>query len=601
MDFNKKEEMVWNLSSMFDGDDDPKMQEERKEISKATEEFVSKWGNRNDWLEDPLVLLEALDDYERFARIGSTGNQGYYLGIRQTQDQSNPNLKAKLTKLEDFAQKISDKIRFFGLKLSKVAEEKQKIFLEDNGLKKYNHFLERTFVEGKHVLSEPEEKIMEMKSTSAYSNWIQMVDELLGKEEREILNEKGEKEKVTYEQLITLAGSHDEKVREEAAKNVNEILAKIAPIAEVEINSILQDKKVNDELRGFDRPDAARHLEDDVEAKTVDTLIEAVVENYDLSHKVFELKCKLNKLDKLPYYARRLSYGAVNKDYSYGDAVNLCDKVFKRLDPKFDEIFQSFLKNGQIDVYPRKGKRGGAFCAGESLSVPTLVLLNHTEKLRDVTTLAHEMGHAINNEIMKEVRHELDYDVPKSTAEVASIFMEDFVLEEVLKDSDDELKLAILMEKIYDFVGSCSRQISCYRFEQDLHREYREKGFLSKEDIGELFLKNMKAYMGDYVSFPEGSENWWVYWWHIRTYFYVYSYAGGILISQALQEKVRVDPSFIEEVKVFLAAGLSDSPRNIFLKMGIDIDKKEFWQQGLDKIRKLIDETEQLAKKMGKI
>ena len=158
-----------------------------------------------------------------------------------------------------------------------------------------------------------------------------------------------------------------------------------------------------------------------------------------------------------------------------------------------------------------------------------------------------------------------------------------------------------MMQKLNDDVSSIFRQVACYRFEQELHAVFRTKGYLSKEEIGTLFRKHMAAYMGKAVEQSEGSENWWVYWSHIRYFFYVYSYAGGLLISKALQNSVKRDPAFIEKVKEFLSAGLSDSPKNIFHRLGIDVTDKQFWGKGLDEVEKLLNETELLARKLGKI
>jgi oligoendopeptidase F len=257
--------------------------------------------------------------------------------------------------------------------------------------------------------------------------------------------------------------------------------------------------------------------------------------------------------------------------------------------------------NSQFDVYPRKGKVSGAFCAHHLISQPTYILLNHTEKLRDVLTLAHELGHGINNELIREKQNALNFGTPTSTAEVASTFMEDFVLQEILKQADDELRLSIMVMKLNDDVSTIFRQIACYKFEQELHQEFRQKGYLSKEEIGRLFQKHMSSYMGIFVQQSAGSENWWVHWSHIRSFFYVYSYASGLLISKSLQNSVKDKPKFIEKVKEFLSAGLSDSPKNIFKKLGVDITDKSFWNKGLDEVENLLDDTAKLARKMRRI
>jgi len=281
--------------------------------------------------------------------------------------------------------------------------------------------------------------------------------------------------------------------------------------------------------------------------------------------------------------------------------VKIVKSVFKNLDSEFESIFDRMIKNGQVDVFPRKNKRDGGYCCSELITTPTFILLNHNNSLSDVTVLAHEFGHAINSELMKEKLNSLSIDTPKSTAEVASIFMEDFVFRELMKEADDELRLSILISKLKGEINLVIRQTALYNFETQLHKEFRLKGYLSKEEIGKIFLENMAAYMGDAVERSPGSENWWIYVPHIRYMFYVYSYSMGNLISKALQREVRKDHKFIEKVKEFLSSGISESPKNLFLKLGIDITKEEFWNAGIDEIEALLNEAEALAKKLGKI
>ena len=158
----------------------------------------------------------------------------------------------------------------------------------------------------------------------------------------------------------------------------------------------------------------------------------------------------------------------------------------------------------------------------------------------------------------------------------------------------------ILMEKLNGEIASIFRQTAFYNFETQLHGEFRKKGYLSKENIGELFKEHMSSYLGEFVD-TSSSDNWWIYVPHFRYIFYVYSYVSGELISKSLQSKVKQNPKFIEKVKEFLSAGTSDSPKNIFLNLGIDISKKDFWLQGLNEIESLLNETENLARKLKKI
>ena len=232
--------------------------------------------------------------------------------------------------------------------------------------------------------------------------------------------------------------------------------------------------------------------------------------------------------------------------------------------------------------------------------LPTYILLNHTEDLSSVKTLAHEVGHGINNELTRSKQREIYFGTATSTAEVASTFFEDFVFDEIIKDCTDEEKLILMMQKLGDEISTIVRQIAAYNFETELHAKYRKNKYLSKKDIGRIFKQNMKNYLGKSIDCSD-CDNWWIYWSHFRNRFYVYSYASGLLISKALQRKVRKDKNFIKEVKKFLAAGTSKKPEKIFSEMGIDIYSEEFWKEGLNEINDTLEKTILLAKKLGRI
>jgi oligoendopeptidase F len=595
-------QIMWNFRPLFDGDDDPKIEEKRGLLEEKSYAFINRWKDRRDYLKEPSVLRSALDEYEEWKRYyGSEGDEGYYFWLRTSQDQNDPKLKAKFNKIEHFSKGIENDIQFFYLRIAKIPKSLRRRFLDYEGLKDYKHFLERIFAESDYLLSEPEEKILNLKSTTSYSNWVKMTSGFLAKEERTVLLEDGRKTTRNFSEILSLVNSKQRSVRDSAARAFNEILQKHVDAAEAEINSVLANKKVDDELRGAFRPDLTRHITDDIESEVVDALIGSVSERFDISSRYYALKAKLLKAKKLKYHERNVEYGNINRKYPYNESLKLVHKAMKNLDTEFDEIFDGFIEHGQFEVYPRKGKTSGAFCSHNLISQPTYILLNHTNKLNDVLTLAHELGHGINNELIRAKRHALYFGTPVSTAEVASTFMEDFVLQEVLQNADEELRLSIMMMRLNDEISTIFRQVACYRFEQELHQEFGRKGYLSKDEIGMLFQKHMAAYMGNCVEQSPGSENWWVYWGHIRTFFYVYSYASGLLISKSLQKSVKENPQFIGKVKEFLSAGLSDSPKTIFLSLGVDIADKKFWQKGLGEVETLLQETTELSKKLGKL
>jgi len=592
MNFEKNE---WDFTSLTK---EKNFEDKRIDWQKATKNFISKWKGRTDYLEDVLVLKEALDDYELWKRdYGAEYDEIFFYWLKTKIDENNSEIKAKFNSVEEFAKKIENDMAFFVLNIAKISKKNQKIFLNSDVLNEYKHFLEKLFAESKYLLSEKEEKILNLKSASSYSSWVKMTSGFLSKEERKVFDEEGKKVLKSYSELSSLISSKNKKVRDEAGKALNDILEKYVDVAKEELNAILADKKINDELRGMKRPDFARHLSDDIDSEVVDVLIKSVSSKFYISRRYYELKAKLLGQKKLEYHERNVEYGKVVKKFSYDDSCLLVENVFGKLDKKFVKIFKNFIDNGLIDVYPRKNKHSGAFCVHFLKKQPTYILLNHTDKLHDVLTFAHELGHGINNELMKEKQNSLNFNTPLVTAEVASTFMENFVLDELMNNVDDEVRLSLMMNQLNDDVSTIIRQVACYMFEQELHKNFREKGYLSKEEIGKLFTKHMKNYMGDFVEQSKGSE----YWSHIRNFFYNYSYASGLLISKSLQGSVKENPKFIENVKEFLSTGGSKSPRDIFEKIGINIADKDFWDKGLEEVERLLNETEKLAKELGKI
>ncbi len=591
----------WNLSDLFKSDDDPSIYEERTLVEKAFNNFITKWEKRNDFLVDPKIMSEALTEYDKLQKFyGSFGKESYYFSLRSSIEEDNPKIKAKLNTVSSLSKKLENQMQFFTYRISKIPNTQQGKFLSAPELKPYIHFLELLFIESTYLLSEEVEKVLNLKSKTSYTNWVTMTSTFLSKETGSVVDETGKKTNKNSEEILSLINSRNKAVRDSAAVAFNKILNKYVEVGEAEINSILENKKIDDDLRKIERPDKLRHISDDIDSSVVDNLIKAVSEKYHISAEYYKLKAQLLGLPRLAYHERNIEYGEVEKTYTYEESVHLVKKVFENLDSQFAEIFSSFVKDGRIDVYPQKGKRGGAYCAHHLLTDPTYIMLNHTDQLNDVLTLAHESGHGINNELIRITQNALNFGTPTSTAEVASTFMEDFVLQELLTQANDEERLSLMMTKLNSDISTIFRQIAAYQFEFELHMEFRKKSYLSKDDIGSLFHKHMLSYMGDAVDQSPGSENWWLYWTHIRYFFYNYSYASGLLISKSLQSSVKENKTYILKVKEFLAAGKSESPKNIFKKLGIDLESKDFWLKGLKEVEVLLYETTQLATKLGK-
>ena len=578
----------WNLELLVN-DQNLKETDQVQQAAAAVDAFCNAWKTNTQFLIDAHTLRLALDEYEQLMRIhGLDGNVGYYYSLKHSLNSEDAATKAGLSQATQNAQKQWSKLQFFMLSLGKIPSAKQKEFLASERLWPYKHLLEQCFASGQYTLTEAEERIVMMKSTSAYAAWERLIPDLLAAEQKKLVVEKGGKPALqSFEQVMNAMNNRDQQVRDGAAHVFDEMLTSHEKVATAQLNSILEYKRVEDEIREYKRADSARLLSDDVEEEVVDALVEAVVATNTIAHEYYAKKASLLGLARLQYHERNLEIGSIDKTYSYDEANQMVGNMFAALDGEFADIYQRLQLGAQVDVFPKVGKRGGAFCAHDMLTNPTYVLLNFTGQLRDVTTIAHEFGHAINNELIRQSGlHSLYFATPTSTAEVASTFMEDFIYERLASGVDEPTKQSLMMSRLNDDISTIWRQVACYRFERALHDAYRNNGYVSSEQIGELFTQYMSEYMGPAVLQSAGSHRWWIYWSHIRAYFYNYSYAFGLLISKLMQARVRQDGAYIAQVKTFLSAGTSASPQEVLKNIGIDIAAPLVWQEGIDQVKK---------------
>lgn len=582
----------WNLKLLYNDINDKDIQRDIDESKKNVKLFVKKWKNNNEYLKNPKTLSIALKEYEELMQeYGICTKPSYYLFLSREIDQGNPILKSKENLLHSTCLELENSIQFFLLNISKIPKQKQKLFLESEDLKIYKHFLLSSFNQAKYLLTDKEEKIFNLESKTSYANWVNMLSELLQKQSIKILNEKGIKKEVSYSEISKYLDSSKKEVRDYTAEQFYKVNNRYAQIAEYEINSILENKKISDEYRKIPRVDLPRLLSDDMEPNTVDTLRSVVTDSFDISQRFYKLKAKLLKQDSLAYYERNVKVDDIKQEFSFEKSINIVKEVFKKLDKEFLDIMQMYESQGQYDAYPKRGKEGGAFCVGVGSKYPTYILLNHNDRLQDVLTIAHESGHGIHTEYSNN-QNPLNQGYSTACAEVASTFFENFVLENISESLSEKEKDLLLFKSLEEDVSTIFRQIACYNFELELHKQFRDKGFLSKDDISKIFTQEMSKYLGESVLKDKHMQLGWIYWSHIRSFFYTYSYASGLLISKYLQNLVKEDTQNIKYVKEFFKAGDSKSPKEIFLDMGMDISKKEFWEIGLKEVEEKLSYLE---------
>lgn len=585
----KKIKTEWNFKLLYKGDNDPLIEKDFLVFERAVLAFEKKYRKEHKYLEDSNSLLKACQYYEKLTSMAEYVKPYFYFNLRRDVDSSNELLNAKANEYQEKLNKLNNRIIFFGLSLGKIEKNKQQAFLKDSKLKKYHYYLKKIFEDARYNLSEEEERIINLYNIPANFMWADGFSKVLSEAE---IRFKGKVFPIA--EALGIMSNLKTKDRRGIYDLINKKLKELSPFSEAEINAIFTTKKISDELRGYDNPYQATIKNYENEEKVIENLIKVVTDNFKISHRFYKLKAKLIKENKLTYADRAASVGSINKSFTFEDTVQIISKAFKNVDEKYFNIFDKYLKNGQIDVYPKKNKKGGAYCWGV-YGLPTFVLLNHTNNYNSVLTLGHEMGHAIHTE-MSHSQAGIYADYTMSVAETASTLFENFVFEEIFEKLSEKEKIIALHNKINDAIATVFRQIACFNFEKELHEIIRKEGYCSKEKIAKIMNKHMKSYLGPVVDLTEEDGYFFANWSHLRRFFYVYSYAFGHIISGALYFKYKKDENFKDKIEQFLKAGGSKSPEDIFTDIGVNIRDPKFFENGLKAIEEDIKRLEKLVK-----
>ncbi len=581
-----KHKTEWNLGLMYSSPKDPKIEKDVVAIEKAIAAFAKKYAKNDKYLSDANSLLKALADYEALDEFQSPM---FYLYLFLDINSGNKDAEAAKNRISQRLTAAGNQIVFFRIALGKITKEKQKAFLTDSRLAKYRYFLERIFISSKHNLTEAEEKIMSLKSLTSHELWVSGQQNVLGKQ---TIIFKGKE--MPYSEASQKIKDLPLKDRHALHDIVSEKLKSISDFAESEINAIVIDKKVNDELRGYKKPYSATVMGYQNDEKEVESLVKTVTDHFSISHRFHKIKAEMLGLKKMLYSDRGAAVGSAKKKIPFAEGLDIVRRSFAKANPEYEKILMSYLERGQIDVFPKKGKRSGAYCWG-NINLPTYVLLNHTDNLNSVSTFAHEMGHAIHGEYSK-TQPPIYQGHSIAVAEVASTLFENFAFDEVFETLNEKEKIIALHNKISDDIMTIFRQIAVFNFEVDLHTIIREKGSMSKEEMAALMNKHMKSYLGPLFDMKENDGYTFVSWPHIRYMFYVYSYAYGQIISKALYKKYKEDKSYLAKIEEFLKAGQSKSPEHIFKDIGINTADPAFFKAGLESINDDIARLEKLVR-----
>jgi oligoendopeptidase F len=342
---------------------------------------------------------------------------------------------------------------------------------------------------------------------------------------------------------------------------------------------------------------APRHLANEIDGKVVEALMTAAESAYPMVQRYYRLKARLLGLKQLKDYDRYAPIPGGLPAVPWDEARRIVTESYEAFSPKAGGIVKRFFDKKWIDAEPRDGKRGGAFSSSGLPSLHPYILMSYTDKLRDVMTLAHELGHGLHQYLSRGVGY-LQCDTPLTTAETASVFGEMLVFKRLQEAyPDPQARLAMLCGKIEDAFATVFRQVVLTRFEQSVHAARSSEGELSAERINELWMKANLPMHGDVVELTPGYACWWSYIGHfIHSPFYCYAYAFGELLVLALVKKYEEDGKrFVPKYLRMLAAGGSQPPHELVASLGVDVTDPAFWGLGLRLLDEMVSEAEALA------
>lgn len=519
--------------------------------------------------------------------------------LKYAADTSSNEAASLVLQTEKLSSEISNKILFFDLWFKKELDENNAQRLVDSISPVYREFLKYKRLLAKYSLNESEEKIINTLEVTGPSALVKIYDRMTNNFEFTIIRKRGKKKVIrtftNKEKLISLIRSPKAKEREFAYKALFKTYEKNSGVlGEIYQNLVTQWKDENISIRGFKSPISVRNIYNNIDDTTIETLLSVCRKNVTMFHDYFKEKAKLIGVKKLRRYDLYAPISSKNTPkFTYKDATKLVVNTFSRFDPRFGTYTERLFKESHIDSEIRNGKTGGAFCYTVSPGRTPYVLLNFNGMMRDVSTMAHEFGHAIHSMFAYDKPISVSH-APLPLAETASVFGEMLLNEEIYKKLNREKKKIFLAEQIDDMYATIMRQAFFTIFEIEAHKNIVEQS-VTTDNISEYYMNNLKAQFGDSIHISDDFRWEWLYIPHFfHTPFYCYAYSFGNLLVLSLYQQYREDGnSFISKYIKILSAGGSEKPETLLSDSGFNISNASFWQQGFDLIKTKINKLKE--------
>jgi oligoendopeptidase F len=547
---------------------------------------------------------------ERSARLQEVlGRAGNYASLRFSVDTADPANGALMQRVQERATALATRLLFFELEWVEVDDAAADALLAQPGLEFCEHYLRSLRRYRAHVLTEPEERMGTEKDVTGVSAWVRLFSELSSDITVDLPTSSGDRDQVDETSTITLMeglsrlSDPDRAVRQTAAQAVTNGLQPGIRTRAYIFNTIAADKATEDRLRAYPSWVSSRNLANEASDESVQALVDAVVDRYEIARRWYRLKARLLGVDQLADYDRMASLATSEAPIGWKEGSQLVIDSYRSFSPQLADTAQRFISEGWIDAPTAPGKRPGAFCAYTVPEHHPYVLLNWTGQRRDVLTLAHELGHGLHAMLSRPqgIYHQF---TPLTLAETASVFGETVTFERLLETTDDPTeRLALLAEAVEGSIATVFRQVAMNRFEHAVHTERREVGELSVERFGDLWTTSQTDFMGDAVEVTDNYRSWWSYVPHfIGSPGYVYAYAYGQLLALSVYQRYREQgESFIPRYLELLSSGGSMPPHELGKIVDCDLEDPTFWSSGLDLVDEQVTAAEEAAIACGRL
>lgn len=579
----------WDLSALYQGVDDPALASDQELSLAEARRFAADYRGR-------IAGLRAAELAEAVSRLeGITARATrplIFAQLRFAADTATPANGALLQSAQEHMSAVREHLLFFELEWTAVPDAEAARLLADPALAHYRHFLTVQRAQRPHLLSEPEERILNVKDNTGRTAFQRLFDEVVSS-----LRCPVDGRELSLQEALALLYDGDREKRRAAADGVTAALRGQQRVLGFIFNTLVLDHADNDRLRHRGHPMLARNLDNEIDQASVDALLDACDRRMGLVSRYYGLKRRLLGYETLYDYDRYAPIGTALPRCTFDEARRMVLEAYAAFSPEMAQVAEKFFTGRWIDAALRPGKTGGAFSAGTLPEVHPYILLNYTDTLRDVMTLAHELGHGVHQYLARE-QGLFQFHTPLTTAETASVFGEMLVFHRLMSAQDDpSVKLALLCSKLEDILATSFRQAVLTRFEQKLHAARRTDGEQDAAAIGALWREANAPMFGDAVTMSDGYTWWWAYISHfVHTPFYCYAYCFGELLVLALYRQYEEQgPAFTSGYLELLKAGGSLSPPELLDRMGLDITSPDFWDKGLDLLQGMLRQAEDLA------